>query len=324
MSRKKKSTHKKNVVLETLTGETRERHVTYDEMLMYFSPAMARKILDEYNTRNRPMPSVSAVRYEGDMENTRWGPCASPIQFSRIGAIEPGVRTLLDGQTRLRAIAESGKGQSFPVIFDVPLESQKYTDRVHPRQFRETLTLFKDMPKSMAAILEKATRRMLYGCTGRPSASHAELEEFLERHEDALCFVLQVFPKYQQNVTTAPVLGALAHAWYYIDDKEILQRYVEILKTGERIVPRERAAKKIREWMMSGEYKGGGQQSNRAFLLVEISISYFAQGKSGRGKLFPLPATDVFPLPEVNPAEGIKNGMTNKTVTWYREHFKRV
>lgn len=315
---------KDTFVLETLTGRVKRKLVTYFAMLMYFSPATARKILDGYNVHNRSMPGVSTKRCKGDMENARWGACPAPIQFSEIGAIVPEVRTLLDGQTRLRAIAESGKGQWFPVVFDVPVEAQKFADRGHTRQFRETLVLFRGMSKKMAAIMEKATRRMLYGCVHRPSASQAELEEFLGRHEDALQFVIEAFPKYQRNITTAPVLGALARAWYYVDDKALLVRYAEILKTGEGITPKERAAKKIREWLLSGEYKGGGQQSNNAFMMVEMSLSYFVHGRSGRSRLFPRPAGDVFPLPEVDPAEGIRNGATNKTVEWFKQNFKSV
>lgn len=311
-------------VLKTLTGKVKKKLVTYAAMLMYFSPGTARKILDKYNVHNRSMPGVSAKRCKGDMESDRWGACPAPIQFSEIGVVEPGVRTLLDGQTRLQAVAESGKGQWFPVVFDVPVEAQKYADRGHKRQFRETLVLFRDMSKKMAGIMEKATRRMLYGCGSRPSASQAELEEFLDQHEDALNFVIGAFPKYQHNITTAPVLGAFARAWYYVDDKALLMRYAEILKTGEGITPKERAAKKIREWLLSGEYKGGGQQAKHEFLMVEVSLHHFVRGRSGRGKLFPLPAADVFPLPEVDPAEGIKNGATNKTVEWFKQNFKDV
>lgn len=294
MARKKVKRAEK---VKTITGTGSGSITTYDSMLEFFSPAVAKEILDKYNTHNRTLPRVAAKRYAGDMKNDRWGKCADPIKFSSIGAIVPGERTLLGGQTRLVGVIESRKGQSFPVVYDVPVECQKVDDRGQQRQFRETITLFDGVSKKMASILEKATRRMLYGSDSRPSASHAELEAFRNEHREALDFVVNVFPKYQKNITTAPVLGAVGRAWYYVDDKDLLVRFAEILKTGERIVPKERAAKKIREWLMSREYKGGGQQSINAFLIVQVAIEYFIRGTSGRRKLFPVPKDDPFPLP---------------------------
>lgn len=298
---------------KTLTGKG--KGIEYKDLLETFTPERAIKLLEgaeSINTHNRPVSTAAVNKYASDMKGGHWGECPQPIVIS-----EEGI--LLDGQTRLWAIVESGTTQKFPVVYGASMESQKFIDRGRSRKFSETLGLFgltACNPKHVAVT----TMRMFKGNVSiHQNLSHAELEPFFLRHKEAIEFAAGLFPKPVYRVSTGPVMGAIARGWYYIDDKNGIKRFADILDSGVSNGSEEVAAIRLRDWLRSPDYKGGETAANLTYLKTQAALRAFIR-KSPLSKM-QAAQDDLFPLPEVDPGTGIRNGLTNHKAAWFRKHF---
>jgi hypothetical protein len=151
--------------------------VTYG--LVHITPQIARAWLT-HNTQNRPLRDTAAARFMRDMVNDSWLENGDPIRFDTDS-------TLLDGQHRLKAIADSGTTQVCLVVAGLPNRAQDTMDDGTKRTMTDRLAFHEEAsPQTLSAVLryillwEQGSRRV--GTGGRYQPTVAESLEFLEQN----------------------------------------------------------------------------------------------------------------------------------------------
>lgn len=79
------------------------------------APEMARTILEDFNTGNRPRKPTKITEYADDMAHGRWELTGDTLKFS--DAVPPRLR---DGQNRLMACIRSGVPFKTHIVFGIP------------------------------------------------------------------------------------------------------------------------------------------------------------------------------------------------------------
>ena len=97
------------------------------------TPQVAQMML-EHNTHNRNLTESRAQAYARDMASGNWRYTGEGIKFGPDG-------TLLDGQTRLRAIVLSGVTITMPVWRGIDPDAQLVMDSGRPRSNSDALSL---------------------------------------------------------------------------------------------------------------------------------------------------------------------------------------
>lgn len=97
------------------------------------TPQVAQMML-EHNTHNRNLTESRAQAYARDMASGNWRYTGEGIKFGPDG-------TLLDGQTRLRAIVLSGVTITMPVWRGIDSDAQLVMDSGRPRSNSDALSL---------------------------------------------------------------------------------------------------------------------------------------------------------------------------------------
>jgi hypothetical protein len=97
------------------------------------TPQMAEEMLAR-NTHNRNLRHRVVSSYAADMAAGAWAEDGQSIKFAKDG-------TLLDGQHRLAAVAESGATVRMLVVRNLPLDAQENMDTQAKRSFSDVLKL---------------------------------------------------------------------------------------------------------------------------------------------------------------------------------------
>ena len=118
---------------------------------MEITPEKAREILEKRNTDNyRNLKQSAANLYEKDMKDGNWMFNGDTIRFDKNGQ-------LMDGQTRLTAIRDSGISQKFFVVTGLDPECAKTIDIGFKRSVEDYLRKFSEMyEKGATAVVKQA------------------------------------------------------------------------------------------------------------------------------------------------------------------------
>lgn len=136
----------------------------------HITPEMARAML-ETNKGNRSLRRQVVTKYARDMTAGRWHYTGDPIRFADDG-------TLIDGQHRLAAVAQSGKSQPMLVIRGLPRESQSVLDTGVKRTAADAVRFQGDRN---APVLAAVARMILTrGDEVTLQLSNAEISEVVE------------------------------------------------------------------------------------------------------------------------------------------------
>jgi hypothetical protein len=143
------------------------------------TPEIAREWLLS-NTHNRNLRQRVVLAYAADMEAGNWQWNGESIKFAEDG-------TLLDGQHRLAAIAESGVTLSMLVVRGLPNQTQETVDGGAKRKFSDVLHLRGErVPLVLAAIIRRVGmwddgKRWMQG-TGVYGPTNAQMLQVLEKY----------------------------------------------------------------------------------------------------------------------------------------------
>lgn len=141
--------------------------------------ALAEKWLDQ-NTHNRNLREKAVDAYARDMTNGDWAENGESIKFAKDG-------TLLDGQHRLWAIAQSGVTLKMLVVTGLEQHTQETMDDGRKRTLSDALHL---RGEQNAVVLASLLRRGLmwghgvYRNTGANPPTTTECMAFLEKHPE--------------------------------------------------------------------------------------------------------------------------------------------
>jgi len=145
------------------------------------TPAMAERWLEESNTHNRNLRENAVDSYARDMLAGNWAENGESIKFAEDG-------TLLDGQHRLWAVAQSGATVRLLVATGLERGTQETMDDGRKRTLADALTL---RGEHNAVALASVLRRALMWeqgqrrNTGAYTPTNTECLQFLEKHPEA-------------------------------------------------------------------------------------------------------------------------------------------
>lgn len=182
---------------------------------------VARRWLDERNTKNRKVRDVAVRRYKTDMLTGRWTFAADPIRFAQDG-------TLLDGQHRLIALAECGEEGSpltipFLIVRGLAAESQQVMDQGSKRTPGDQLALLgvRDANAVAAAVKQYLAweQDLLFRDNRLISAAttSAQIEGFVVDNPSLIEAFRQVITTTKQNDAPPSIAGAFALRAIQID-----------------------------------------------------------------------------------------------------------
>jgi hypothetical protein len=253
------------------------------------TPGQAEKYLQS-NTSNRKLRRALVSQYARDMKRGKWSLTHQGIAFNCDG-------TLLDGQHRLQAIVESGVSVQMLVTKGVDSKNQLVMDDHAKRNAGDALSLARGerVTTSDVAIVRAATELQRISFT---RSTKAELNELIDSFSGALDFTREFLTNKQRGVTAAPVWGAIALAWFYVDDLGRLNYFCRVL-CGLDMASSEgdRAAQILREWLLRSGLKYGAQRQE-AFSKTQRAVVAFMKHQ----KLEKLYGTaDHYPWPLVKP-----------------------
>lgn len=146
--------------------------------LVNVTPDLARYWLSQ-NRSNRSMRRAVWRAYARDMVAGDWKLTAETIKLSPSG-------TLLDGQHRLTAIAESGVAVQMFVAYDVCEDAQSAMDSGAKRTASDALALAGYSHASLVAAAARIGLGVLNApeSIGRYTATHAEIAQWVDEHPD--------------------------------------------------------------------------------------------------------------------------------------------
>lgn len=257
------------------------------------TPKQAEKYLG-FNTSNRPLRKRLVSQYAKDMAAGNWKLTHQGLAFNCDG-------TLLDGQHRLAAIAQSGVTIQMLVARGVDSKSQLVMDDHAKRSAGDALSLARNerITQADVAIIRGAAELSKGNLSAsRERLTKQELDAVYDKFLSPIAFVREKMPNNERGVTSAPVKAAIALAWFYVKDLARLGTFCDVL-TG-RILPEndgDRAAVVLREWLLRN-----GIQHNESrlegFKKTQRAIVAFSEHKD-IGKLYG--TATYFPWPLVEP-----------------------
>lgn len=278
--------------------------------LVTISPEEAADMLEKSNSHNRHLRESVVYNYARQMQEGRWKYNGDTICISSDGR-------LIDGQHRLWACVVSDVPLETVIVRDLDMDTQDTKDSGLARTHADVLSLRGEKHAATRSSLAKN----LLSVSHSSVFSKAELTEFHDAHRDPIDFTVEHFhSSVVKGVTQTSVGAAICRAWYYFDNKLLLARFCEVLRTGLAEDKREHAAVKLRNFLMDGVGQGVRRNRRELFLKTQAAIRAFMKGQALSN--LQLPRSELFPLPEVDPVTGIKNGATENTVRHFRAKYR--
>lgn len=233
------------------------------------TPAQAENWLNS-NKNNRKMRDGVAEQYAQDMRDGKWTRCVAPIVFYEDG-------DLADGQHRLWAIVISGTSQEFAILRGLDRASGLNIDTGLSRSLVDAGRI-SGLDTSLSYELVAVARAVALGTPAMGRQSNAQKLAVVAEHREAAQWACSNGPK-GKNIRNAVVLGAIARAWYWEQDKDKLRRFCDVLTDGFSQGDDESAAVAIRNYLIqkAGIAASSGLWTD-TFTKVQGAIEKFMKG----------------------------------------------
>jgi len=205
---------------------------------------------------NRKLRQTVVDRYARDMLNGEWNLTHQGIAFDKTGR-------LIDGQHRLAAIQKAGVQVKMVVVRDAPSTA---FDHVDIGFGRTTADVLKAQGEGWITNDHIAIARFMEAGSNVKSTciprSPFEAREMVEKHKNAISFVKQNCERSVRGITIAPVLAAVAVAYYSEMDRVSLAQFIRLLCSGIAVDPeRDGTVIRLRDWLKdaSGNASAGAR-----------------------------------------------------------------
>jgi hypothetical protein len=250
--------------------------------VMSVTPDMARQWL-RGNTHNRRINKGHVRRLSSDIVDGRWKFNPDPVSFDDSG-------TLLNGQHRLTAIAETGVPAQLAVCFNVPADAMSVMDQGVPRGLKDIASVSK-REAAVATVMCCGLARL---SSDYPSKS--ELASFHRRFMDEIRFAIGICSTAVVGVRVATVPAVVARAACGHIDRGVLADFGQVLTTGmpSGIRPQDATVIRLRERLISGFNSRNSKADT--YGAIERALLGYAHGEV-LGKIYPS-KTELFPLPD--------------------------
>ena len=225
------------------------------------TPAMAKNILSNHNSRNRKEVTSASSQLTREMSEGRWQLTAQAISFATD-------KNLNNGQHRLICCATSDRPIECLVVFGESEEAMKVTDIGTGRTAKQIADL---LGMEVDNTMLSACKRAMDSFGGQTKRSPGELFDFMESHQDALRFTMANLRSKQRlaGICIGPVMGAVLRAYYHVDHSR-LAAFCEELRTGVPVDNQELSAVTLRN-MLIGLITGKQYRGIKASAVVLYS-----------------------------------------------------
>lgn len=261
--------------------------MAFTQTLEKVTPAMAERWLNA-NTGNRSMRHGVAERYSADMKAGKWTQCTAPIAFYDNDE-------LADGQHRLFAVVESGTTQTFIILRGLDRVSGLNIDTGLGRTLVDNGRI-SGLDTNLSHTLIATARAVQSGEATRRGGTESNAQKLLvvDEHREACQWAVSNMPD-TKNIKNSAVLGAVARAWYWEQDKDRLAEFCRVVATGFSEGHGDSAAVAMRNYLIQHAGLASGSSMWRdTFLKVMNAIQYFMKRqkltyiKSVKDEAYPL------------------------------------
>lgn len=238
---------------------------------MDVTPDIARKWLDSLSPNQRKVDPIRITAYANMMKNGEWKLGTDMIGFDEKAK-------LINGQTRLNAVIESGCIIRFVVAYGVSSDAELAIDSGKPRTFLQHARYFgkpyKTNEYGIAKIIEAGKRDEELGIKLR--ASYPQQWDLIEKHYEAIEFVTKN-PEKRKRLPAVTILGIVARAWY-TQDREKLKEFLTILQVGGKTTGKDSGAVLLRDLWLSGQSFSGHARTD-LYKKTESALDAFLKGR---------------------------------------------
>lgn len=189
------------------------------------TPELAQSYLQRNLESNRQVNHNRVVQYAKDMKSGAWSTTHQGIAFDTRGR-------LIDGQHRLLAIVEAGVPVKLSVTKNAPADAFNHVDLGFGRTNSYVLrTSGEPLSDSMSVAVARAIEFGV-GTASAKRQSVFELGAIIDKHRNAILFVLGDRQGIPRKLGVAPVLAAMARAYYKEADRVRLNEFKAVLYSG--------------------------------------------------------------------------------------------
>jgi hypothetical protein len=245
---------------------------TMHTQIMNIAPDQAMRWLDG-NTHNRPLDHKYVDYLVGEIKGGRWKLMHQGIAFDPHGV-------LLDGQHRLWAIALSGVTVAMNVTFDAPADSLEYLDGGKLRTRAERMSLNNRLGLVRTAQLA-VLRAMVRGLGPDRRLSYSEEVELMAEHKPVIDFAMgHLATSRIKGVSASATCAVVARAWHCADNLGRLERFCEVLRTGQSRGKDEDVVILLRDYLSSRDRSQTLTNLREHYGKVERALTAFLRGQS--------------------------------------------
>lgn len=250
--------------------------------VVFVTPSMAAEWLKRNTANRRIVPSVVRF-YMNELANGRFSLSNDAICFD-------ANEILKNGQHRLTACVNTGIGFWAIVAEGLPADAMFVMDQGLKRRVPDVIRLAGegDLSTNCVALLN-ALRFPTWTGAGRRMGAE-ETAAYYQQHRVAVDFVIGAAGNGTKGVCCAPVLAAIARAYYHVDPVR-LRAFIRALCKGEEVEPGNEAAFKLARFLSSntGIPKKEKHQKTEWAIAAFMNRENPSRVLSAREELFPLP-----------------------------------
>ena len=258
--------------------------------IVTITPKQAKTWLEKNNQNNRQMRTEQAKRFARDMVAGHWNLTHQGIAFYEDG-------TVADGQHRLMAIVIADKPVRFLVTKGLPKSSSQAIDQNVPRQAFDAIAIAGGpewIQRNVVALIR-------FACTKLRNVdvqmSAPEILAYALKHEEKLVQAHKLISgSRKRHITAAGMAANYFCALAAGESYEKLERFSQIMSSGEISNVKENAAIRLREYLLANNECWNGLLRLDTSKRAQRAITLFCQDQP-IAKLYS-PVELTFPVPE--------------------------
>lgn len=282
--------------LQLKVGETVRFANGITATLEKVSPLAAERYLERNHPRNRNCPALRVDRIATDMANDDFLSTHEGIAFDRD-------EFLVDGQTRLKGVIQSGKTVTMLVFRNLPTRALPVVNTGTSRSVTDAARISGRVADM--ANHEVATFRAMVTGTSTLRKRRTVTEELntFEKYRPAVLFASGLMHHMKYRVFyPAPVRAVVARAYYHVPH-DTLRRFAEkVVDAVELDRVKDSAVIRLRDYLLKSRGASGSQAILETYQKAQNALHFWVKGDYM--ERLHANEIDMFPLPE-NPAKEV-------------------
>lgn len=262
--------------------------------LVWMTPRRAEWFLSKNHPNQRELPRPTKELIKTDLRGGDFLLTHEAVAVSTLG-------NLIDGQTRLTAVVESGVPTWLWVFWDVPENTMGV---VNCGKARGTEDYAKVRGLDWNRQFISVGLHIIYGTSGASNVklTHTQRLKLITPHEQAVAFAVEITRDKNQTTSTSCFRAPLARAWY-TQDHNLLAMFSRVVRSNEaeRGPKKDSSATKLHSWIASKARSNSGRDRAEIYLKTERCLLAFLREEAiekvyeAGEELFPVPGEPNYP-----------------------------